>query len=41
MAGYYSFLTTRGAYSESITIGPKLMQIYNINPVRYEKYDVI
>jgi hypothetical protein len=41
MARYYSFLAIRGAYSELIAIGPKLMQIYDINPVRYEKYDVI
>ena len=31
----------KGAYTESFGISPKLMQICYINPVRYEKYDVI
>jgi len=41
MARYYGFLAILRAYSELIAIGPKLIQIYTINPVRYEKYDVI
>ncbi len=45
LGGFY--LSTRGginlkrAYTESFSISPELPQICYINPVRYEKYDVI
>jgi hypothetical protein len=29
------------AYTESIGISPELTRIFYINPVRYEKYDII
>jgi len=31
----------KGAYTESISTGPELIRICYINPVRYERYDII